>query len=142
MLRYSKNTRYLGINGGQISHRIGSYNSTRVIFDSELSNSGLTILASSLSDFIIKFFIIRFLFSILEPLRTGLVFVLRLIMIFGFLFDLWLNQCHRLLRFASRTNLDSVPRFAKIWSTTFKTFNVCLLLPTTTYSTPSFFFFL
>ena len=80
MLCYSKSTCYSGINRGQISRRIGGYNSTWVILDSVLSNLGLKIRA--------KFHYLPqeafTLTVILERLRTGLVFVLRLITIFGF----------------------------------------------------------
>ena len=51
---------------GQISRRIGGYNSTWVIFDSELSNLALTIRA------------------IFKWVQSGLVFVLRLNRILGF----------------------------------------------------------
>ena len=50
-LRYSKKNRYSGIFQGKISRRIRGFNSTRVILDSELTNSAFTIRASSFADF-------------------------------------------------------------------------------------------
>ena len=47
---FKKKTQNMGIIRGQISRKIGGFNSTQVIFDSELSNSALTIRASSLAD--------------------------------------------------------------------------------------------
>ena len=49
-LCYSKINSYLGIIRGRISCQIRGYNSTRVIFESELSNSAFTIRASRLAE--------------------------------------------------------------------------------------------
>ena len=58
---------------------------------------------------------IRVWTMIFERVQTGLVFVLRLNTILVFNIELRLDRGYRLLRFAWRTNLESVPRFPEIW---------------------------
>ena len=87
-----KKTRYSAITRVRIPSRIGGYNWTRVIFESELYE--------------------RWYSSEFEP-GWYLCFDWTRFCVFNI--ELRLNLGYRLLGLASRTNIESVPRFAKIW---------------------------
>ena len=94
-LHYSKKTRYSPIIRVPISIRNGGYNSTRVIFESELKNSVFIIWYSS-------------------EFEPGCYLCFDWTRFWVFDIELRLDLGYILLRFDSRTNLESVPRFAEI----------------------------
>ena len=91
MLRYLKITRYLAINRVRIVGRFG---------------------------YIIRISI-HVWTMIFVRVQTGLVIVIDWTRSWVFNIELRLDREHRLLRFALRTNLESVPCYAEIWSSVF-----------------------